>query len=156
MNAEPEVQGWPLRLEAAPDAAMRAEILAPLVAHNEAQVPNGNWGLLALTVRDAGGAIVGGLWGRTGYGMLFVELLALGPARGMGLGRQVMSLAEAEAHRRGLSGIWLDTWTFQAPGFYERLGFTECGRITDYPPGHDRIFYVKRFQGGGAEPAPPP
>ncbi|WP_264045054.1 hypothetical protein [Methylobacterium flocculans] len=66
---------------------MRAEILAPLVAHNEAQVPNGNWGLLALTVRDAGGAIVGGLWGRTGYGMLFVELLALGPARGNGLGR---------------------------------------------------------------------
>lgn len=64
--------------------------------------------------------------------------------------------AEAEARRRGLSGIWLDTWTFQAPGFYQRLGFTECGRIRDDPPGHDRIFYVKRFADGGAGPAPPP
>jgi ribosomal protein S18 acetylase RimI-like enzyme len=77
--------------------------------------------------------------------MLLVELLALGPARGEGLGRRVMALAEEEARRRGLSGIWLDTWTFQAPGFYVRLGFTECGRIPDYPPGHDRVFYVKRF-----------
>ena len=45
---------------------------------------------------------------------------------------------------------------FQAPGFYQRLGFTECGRIRDDPPGHDRIFYVKRFADGGAGPAPPP
>lgn len=88
--------------------------------------------------------------------MLFVELLALGPARGRGLGRRLMRDAEAEARRRGLSGIWLDTWTFQAPGFYARLGFAECGRIRDYPPGHDRIFYVKRFEGGGTETVPPP
>ncbi|GJD71912.1 GNAT family N-acetyltransferase [Methylobacterium goesingense] len=141
------VGGWTLRLETDPDPAIRAEILAPLVAHNEAQVPNGDWGLLAVTVRDEGGAVVGGLWGRTGYGMLFVELLALGPARGQGLGRRVMALAEDAARRRGLAGIWLDTWTFQAPAFYERLGFSECGRITDYPPGHDRIFYVKRLTG---------
>ena len=62
-----------------------------------------------------------------------------------------MNIAEAEARRRGLVGVWLDTFTFQAPGFYQRLGFVECGRITGYPPGHDRIFYVKRF--GPAEPA---
>ena len=148
--------GWTIRLEAEPDAAMRAAILAPLVAYNEAQVPNGDWDLMALTVRDGAGVIVGGLWGRTGYGMLFVELLALGPARGRGLGRRLMRDAEAEARRRDLSGIWLDAWTFQAPGFYARLGFAECGRIRDYPPGHDRIFYVKRFEGGGTETVPPP
>ncbi len=33
----------------------------------------------------------------------------------------------------------------QALGFYLKLGFTECGRITGYPPGHDRVFFVKRF-----------
>ncbi|WP_244479775.1 GNAT family N-acetyltransferase [Methylobacterium sp. Leaf94] len=147
---------WTIRLEAELDPGMRTAILAPLVAYNEAQVPGGDWGLLALTVRDADGAIVGGLWGRHGYGMLFVELLALGPARGQGLGRRLMRQAEAEARRRGLSGIWLDTWTFQAPGFYARLGFTECGRITDYPPGHDRIFFVKRFDDGGTAAVPPP
>lgn len=145
MSGQPPTGPWTLCLETDPDPALRAHILAPLVAYNESVAPNGNWGLLAVTVRDPDGAVVGGLWGRTGYGMLFVELLALGPARGEGLGRRVMALAEEEARRRGLSGIWLDTWTFQAPGFYVRLGFTECGRIPDYPPGHDRVFYVKRF-----------
>ena len=145
MSGQPPTGPWTLCLETDPDPALRAHILAPLVAYNESVAPDGNWGLLAVTVRDPDGAVVGGFWGRTGYGMLFVELLALGPARGEGLGRRVMALAEEEARRRGLSGIWLDTWTFQAPGFYVRLGFTECGRIPDYPPGHDRVFYVKRF-----------
>ena len=136
---------WQVVLETDPDAALRARILEPLAAHNEAAAGPGNFGLLAITVRDPRGEVVGGLWGRTGFGFLFVELLALGRAKGSGLGREVMRLAEAEARRRGLHGIWLDTWTFQAPDFYPKLGFVECGRITDYPPGHDRIFYVKRL-----------
>ncbi len=132
-------------MEPQPDASHREAILAPLVAHNEAAAGPGEWGLLAVTVRDARDEIVGGLWGRTGYGFLFVELLALGEARGHGLGRRIMAMAEAEALARGLSGIWLDTWTFQAPDFYRRLGYEECGRIPDYPPGHDRIFFMKRL-----------
>ena len=136
---------WTITLEAEPDLALRAQILAPLSAFNDAAAGPGHWGGLAVAVRDAAGEVVGGLWGRTGYGFLFVELLALGPARGQGLGREVMAVAETEARRRGLLGMWLDTWTFQAPGFYEKLGFTECGRIREYPPGHDRVFYEKRF-----------
>ena len=136
---------WTITFEAEPDPALRAQILAPLAAFSEAVAGPGDWSTLAVAVRDAAGEVVGGLWGRTGYGFLFVELLALGPARGQGLGREVMAAAEAEARRRGLLGMWLDTWTFQAPGFYEKLGFTECGRIREYPPGHDRLFYVKRF-----------
>ena len=136
---------WTITLETDPDDSLRAKILEPLDRYNEAAAGPGRWGRLAVTVRGEDGAVVGGLWGRTGYGFLFVELLALGPARGFGLGRKVMGLAEAEARRRRLLGIWLDTWTFQAPDFYSKLGFAECGRITEYPPGHDRIFYVKRF-----------
>ena len=136
---------WTVQLETEPVGAMREKILAPLAAHNEAEAGPGEWRLLAVTVRDAAGEIAGGLWGRHGYGFLFVELLAIGPARHQGLGHKVMALAEAEARRRGLRGMWLDTWTFQAPDFYPKLGFVECGRIDDYPPGHARIFYVKRF-----------
>ena len=136
---------WTVTLETDPDPSLRAKILEPLDKYNDAAAGPGRWGTLAVTVRGGDGEVVGGLWGRTGYGFLFVELLALGPARGLGLGRKVMGMAEAEAKQQGLLGIWLDTWTFQAPGFYPKLGFVECGRITEYPPGHDRIFYVKRF-----------
>jgi GNAT superfamily N-acetyltransferase len=136
---------WTLVLESDPDTAIRAKILAPLAAYNDSAAGPGNWGLLVITVRDQDGGIVGGLWGRTGYGFLFVELLAAGPAAGTGMGTRLMAEAEAEARRRGLSGIWLDTWTFQAPGFYQKRGFAEVGRIPNYPHGHDRIFFMKRL-----------
>ncbi len=136
---------WSLRLEPEPIPALREHILAPLGRYNEEVVGPGHWSLFAITVRGEQDEIVGGLWGRMGYGFLFVELLATGPARGRGLGRRIMAMAEQEARDRGLLGMWLDTWTFQAPEFYLKLGFVECGRITDYPPGHDRVFFVKRF-----------
>lgn len=138
-------QDWTVALDTDPDPALREGILEPLQAFNDAAAGPGGYAPLAVTVRNGAGEVVGGLWGRIGRGFLHVEFLALGPARQQGLGRQVMALAEAEARRRGLGGMWLSTWTFQAPDFYRKLGFTECGRIPDYPPGWDCVFLVKRF-----------
>lgn len=137
---------WSLSLETTPDPAVRDAILAPLQAFNAAAGgPTDRW-TLAVTVRGPSGTVVGGLWARTSWGMMFIELLALGPARGQGLGRRVMQLAEAEARRRGVVAIYLDTFTFQAPGFYRKLGFEEFGRVPGAPPGHGRVFFVKRLQ----------
>ncbi len=137
--------GWTAALDPDPDPALRQAILAPLIAYNEAAAGPSGYAPLAVTVRDAEGAVAGGLWGYTLYGYLFVELLCMGPARGQGIGSAVMALAEEEARRRGCTGIWLDTFTFQAPGFYQKLGFSEIGRIEDHPPGQARIFYVKQL-----------
>ena len=137
---------WTLALEVDPPASVREDILAPLIAHNIAQAGKTGYVPLAVTVRGPDGAMAGGLYGYVLYHYLFVELLALGSARGSGLGRKVMDLAEAEARRRDCIGIWLDTFTFQAPGFYAKLGFEEFGRIADYPPGHDRIYLLKRLR----------
>ena len=54
-----------------------------------------------------------------------------------------MEQAEREAIRRGCRTIWLDTFTFQARGFYERLGYSVFGTLEDYPPGHSRFFLKK-------------
>ena len=146
---------WTIKQENEPDTALRSAILDVLVKHNTAASgSDGDWQALAIAVRDEAGTVVGGLWGYTLYGFLFVELLAMGEARGGGVGRQVMALAEAEAKRRGCVGMWLDTFTFQAPKFYPKLGFTELARIEGFPPGHDRLFLVKRFD-QPAEAAPP-
>ena len=136
---------WSVVLDTEPDPSLREVILSHLREHIDSVVGPGQRAVLSITVKDSAGNLAGGLWGRVGNGFLFVELLALGPARGQGLGRKVMETAEADARRRGLLGMWVDTFTFQAPGFYEKLGFTEFGRITGYPPGHDRVFYLKRF-----------
>ena len=136
---------WTVSLEAAADESVREAILKPLLAHMDSNVGDGGRTPLVITVRDESGEIAGGLWGNTWHNFLFVELLAMGAAKGEGIGRRVMQLAEEEARRRGCAGIWLDTFTFQAPWFYPKLGFTEFGRITGYPPGHDRIFLMKRL-----------
>jgi hypothetical protein len=37
----------------------------------------------------------------------------------------------------------VDTYGFQAPGFYERMGYAEFGRLEDFPPGSARHFLWK-------------
>ena len=107
---------------------------------------------LAVLVRDEGGIAVGGLIGRTTAAWLYVELFWLPEAlRGTGLGTRVMMEAEAEAVQRGCIGAHLDTYDYQAPDFYRKLGYEVFGSIEDHPPGHTRFWMRKRFAGVGME-----
>ena len=93
------------------------------------------------------GILLGGLLGRTLRGWLFVETLALPHAeQGHGYGKRLLEMAEAEAMRRGCVGTFLNTDVFMAPGFYERLGYRECGRL-EHPtdPRLTRIWLSRRF-----------
>ncbi|TNC74820.1 GNAT family N-acetyltransferase [Rubellimicrobium roseum] len=109
---------------------------------------------IALEAWD-GSRWLGGLTARLTQRWLFLHLLAVAPeAQGRGTGSALMRAAETEARKRDCLGIWLDTYSFQAPGFYARLGYEEVGRIPDYPPGHARIFLAKRLDGRPVQ-APP-
>jgi ribosomal protein S18 acetylase RimI-like enzyme len=137
-----------LRIEQSqnPTDAEREAILIPLRAYNTAQAGPGNPQPLALLVRDDNGEILGGLYGRFFYQWLFIELLSVPEqARGQGLGSKLMQMAEDLAQEKECVGIWLDTFDFQAPEFYKRLGYSELGQIADYPPGHKRHFFQKRL-----------
>ncbi|WP_199153881.1 GNAT family N-acetyltransferase [Chromobacterium sp. ASV23] len=125
-------------------AETRAAIVAPLIAYNEGKVGPSDHRPLVIRIEDEAGQVVGGLWGYTRGGWLYTELLSAPTgARGLGLGRQMMEQAEAEARARGCIGAWVDTHSFQAPKFYESLGYQRFGELEDYPPGHSRIFYRK-------------
>lgn len=120
-------------------------VLAPLRAYNRAKTgfhgPSYEFGFL---LRDENGATRGGLTGHLGYSWMFVELLFVPEEwRGQDLGRRLMARAEAFAREQGATGIWLDTFSFQARGFYEKLGFAVIGQIDDYPPGESRYFLKK-------------
>jgi predicted N-acetyltransferase YhbS len=76
-----------------------------------------------------------GLWGLTSFSYLWVDLLSVPESmRGVGIGRKLMMLAEAEAVQRGCRAVALDTFSFQARGFYERLGCSGCrlGRACEH------------------------
>ena len=126
----------------------RKAIVAPLVEYNESKAGPGHGRPLVVLLRNHANEIVGGMWGYTGYGWLFTQLLAV-PAnmRGLGVGTEIMQRAENEALARGCHGAWLDTFEFQARAFYERLGYQCFGELPDYPVGYSRFFMKKVLAG---------
>jgi GNAT superfamily N-acetyltransferase len=96
------------------------------------------------------GGLIGGLIGETVWQWLSVRLLWVDPARrGAGHGRDLLAAAEAEAVRRGCHHARLDTFSFQAAGFYERCGYRQVLALDDFPRGHQRLFYVKSLDPPG-------
>lgn len=129
-----------------PDEADYQAIVAPLRAYNQAQAGVEAAAKVALLINDESGTTQGGLHGRIFGHWLFVELLVVPEAaRGQGMGLKLMNMAEAVARDKGCVGVWLDTFSFQAPDFYQKLGYSVFGELKDYPPGHSRFFLQKRF-----------
>lgn len=129
-----------------PDAADREAIAAPLRAYNLSKVDSIEIKPLAIALHDADGHTIGGLWGETSLDWLHVELLAVPESlRGQDAGTALMQRAEAIARERGCVGAWLDTFAFQARGFYEKLGYRVFGELPDYPAGSARYFLYKRL-----------
>lgn len=94
--------------------------------------------------------ILGVLTGQSVWGWLYIHLLWVDETRqGEGLGSCLMQAAEIEAEKRGCTGLWISTYSFQAPAFYEKLGYAPFGRIDDFPPGYVRHFYQKRLDQTG-------
>jgi GNAT superfamily N-acetyltransferase len=135
--------------EPEPQADTRAAILEGLLAYNAQKTENrfGSPRNIALALKDpVSGASVGGLTARVSYSRMFVELLFIPEhLRGQGFGEKLMTEAERVARDLGCIGIWLDTFSFQAPGFYKKLGYTEFGALPDYPPGFTRHFLHKNL-----------
>jgi GNAT superfamily N-acetyltransferase len=130
-----------------PTEADRAAVFAALIAYNhKAGGPSGMQPLAVLIQDPATGEPVGGLWGRTSFDWLYVEMFVVPEAfRGRHLGSGVLKRAEEIARARGCIGVWLDTYQFQAPGFYAKQGYDLFGTIDDHPRGKRRLFFKKNL-----------
>ncbi len=125
--------------------AERLAILTPLLAHNLANGGDDAHETFALLLRDPdSNEVIGGLYGKISYRWLLIDLVSVPESmRGQGIGEQLMRQAEDIAREKQCVGIWLETFSFQAPGFYQKLGYVEFGRLADYPPGHVRFYYQR-------------
>ena len=144
-----------IMLTDAPTPQMRQAIVEPLVAFNNSRIGRSEvyCPLVILLSDPESDEIVGGLHGSTLFSYLQVDLLFVPESmRGIGMGCELMMQAEAEAVRRGCHAASLDTFSFQARGFYERLGYSVFGILDDCPPGHSRFYLTKRL--GGSQPPP--
>jgi GNAT superfamily N-acetyltransferase len=99
-----------------------------------------------LCARDDAGRLLGGLILQSYWRESYIELLWLrASARGAGLGARLLEEAERRARRRGSRLIHLNTYSFQAPGFYESRGYRRFGALWGSPQGARRYYYMKRL-----------
>ena len=89
---------------------------------------------LTVQILDESGQLATGMSGWTwgvaaGIGMTWVRE----ETRGDGLGARLLTSFEDEARARGCTHVFVTSFTFQAPGFYERHGYREIFRWEGVP-----------------------
>lgn len=109
---------YAIRLTDVPEEATRRAVLDPLVAYNRVKTGRDDHRPLILTIEDSDAQVIGGLWGRTAYDWLFVELLFVPESvRGRGVGKDLLSRAEREAVTRAVTVPGLTPSNFRRAGF---------------------------------------
>ena len=64
--------------------------------------------------------------------------------RGKDYGTRLMEIAEKEAITRGCAIAYTDTFTWQAPSFYEKLGYIIYEKLEGFPEGSSLSYYLKK------------
>jgi GNAT superfamily N-acetyltransferase len=123
----------------------RAAILDLLRRHNTSDDTKPVVNPVAIVLREPNDdTIIGGLWGSSAFDWLFIDLIFVPEEfRLRGLGSTLVRSAEEIAQSRGCLGVQLNTFSFESPGFYEKLGYRTFGKLEGCPRGHQRIYFCK-------------
>jgi ribosomal protein S18 acetylase RimI-like enzyme len=112
--------------------------------YNTEQASNDHGQSLCFVLQAPNKEIVGGVIGATHWNWFHIDLMWVQEElRGRGHGHRLLTHAEDEARRRGAQHAYLDTFSFQAPGFYQKHGYCVFGELQDFPPGHRRYYLRK-------------
>jgi GNAT superfamily N-acetyltransferase len=134
----------PIVLEAQPASADVRYLDEQLYQYNVGRTGYDDGEELLAGIRDERGQLLGGAYGWTWGGWLELRTVWITEAlRGHGYGRALVEAAEAEARRRGCSRAYLASYSFQAPGLYQKLGYTEFAVVEGFPIAHRQHFFCK-------------
>jgi GNAT superfamily N-acetyltransferase len=135
-----------ISVETTPAREDVAVLEAGLTAHTLPIIGTPGFKPLAVFLRDSAGHVVAGAYGRTNWNWLHISTVWVAETeRGKGFGRELILAIEAAAEQRGCRQAHLDTFSYQARPFYERLGYRVFGELEDYPTGHARFFLRKQL-----------
>ena len=137
-----------MKVDANPSSDLYKQLQTPVLALRPADAPDVDRYVkaFAVTERNENGALQGGVYVYLHPGWAYIDLVWVDDQeRGKGLGRRLMREAENEAKRRGCHSAYLWTQDFEAPGFYEKLGYKQFVVLDNYVPGHQRIGFMKRL-----------
>lgn len=121
-----------------------ADLCAMLRAYNLEKREKSQDVPIGIYYEDDNGTKLAGLTGETFGNWLCIKYLFVSEnLRGRGIGKEIMNMAEAEAKLRGCKYAFVDTFSFQAPDFYPKLGYREVFALTEYPYTGARFYYTK-------------
>jgi GNAT superfamily N-acetyltransferase len=105
------------------------------------------WTPLEFVAKDADGNVLGGILAGIGYwnGLEINILWVQEVHRNLGIGTQLLQHTEKIARKKGAVISMLDTFDFQAEGFYLKMGYQPIGEIPNFPEGHKRIYFSKKL-----------
>jgi ribosomal protein S18 acetylase RimI-like enzyme len=122
----------------------REELFAALLKYNLPRLSGGLPRDLGIFWEDDRGRRQAGLIGSSHGNWLTVSYLWVhADCRGRGVGSALLRRAEEIGRERGCRSVFLDTFDFQAPEFYRRLGYREVFALTDYPLTGKRFYFTK-------------
>jgi GNAT superfamily N-acetyltransferase len=154
-NARPVGRAPRVRMRLAPfaDEAHLATVRNGVDLHNVAATGRSECATLSLLLEDADGDVLGGILGELWGDWLHVKFVWVDARlRGRGHARRLVAAAERWARERGAIGAYLESFSFQAPEMYRKLGYEEFGVIDDFPPGHSHHFFRKRLARAAVAP----
>ena len=115
-----------------------------LYEHNRAATGRSDGQGLGFIIRDEDGMTVAIAAGYTWAGISEIKQMWVDEAyRGRGYGRALLEAMVAEAGRRGVSRVWVSSYDFQAPGFYERAGFKRMAELEGWPEERVNVILCK-------------
>jgi ribosomal protein S18 acetylase RimI-like enzyme len=136
---DPEIVFDPL-----PGDDLRRFVTDGLAGHNIAATGQADWYPVGYFLKAVDGEWLGGLLGNIWGGWLHVtHLWIAAPARRLGHGTRLMRAAEEYASARGCRRATLETGSYEARPFYQKLGYRVFAELEDYPPGHTKYFLRK-------------
>ena len=122
----------------------RCTLLNGLVAFGDRFAPPRRYAPWAAALRDSAGVLCGGLLGSTVWEWLQIDALWIHDSlRRRGLGTRLLLRAETHARSLHCRFARLDTFDFEARGFYESHGYEVYGELPDFPVGHTQ-FHLRK------------
>lgn len=98
-------------------------------------------------LKNDSGKIFGGIQAFLDSESIYIDVLWVGEIlQKQGHGTKLLDAAELEAIKNGCIFSLVDTWDFQAEGFYLKNGYERLGEIKNYWHGHSKIFLRKKLK----------
>ncbi|UHA73636.1 GNAT family N-acetyltransferase [Paenibacillus sp. 481] len=99
-----------------------------------------------LFLKNEAGTVIGGIFCETFNYCLYIDVFWIEEAyRNKGYGKVMMAEAEKLGKELGCVFAHTNTFSYQSPHFYTRMGYEQFGVIDDYPDGIKQFFLKKKL-----------